>query len=258
MAGREAGPIATLTSTVYERLRREIVRGILRPGERLRIEVLRERYGVGGSPIREALNRLSAEGLVTQEDQKGFQVLPISLDELNELARTRCWLNEIVLRESIANGDAAWEENIVLALHRLSRVSSDPNAPDEEVIQREKLHRVFHRSLLAACESRWLLDFAEMLFDCADRYRFVTRVFLDGPEDPRDTKAEHQRIMEATIDRDTPAAVKLANEHILHTAETIARSGAAFLSDKAPQQNRLIAKIPGRTRSAPGGRAPPA
>jgi GntR family transcriptional regulator, carbon starvation induced regulator len=108
----------TRTTIVYEQLRREIVSGRLLPGEKLRVEVLRERYGVGGSPLREAMNRLTAEGLVSQLDQKGFRVSPVSTDELLELTRTRCWLNEITLRESITRGDAAWEEQVLLAFHR--------------------------------------------------------------------------------------------------------------------------------------------
>jgi len=81
---QEAG---TLASTVFEQLRRDIVSVQLAPGEKLRIEALRERYGVGGSPVREALNRLSAEGLVWQQDQKGFRVAPVSERELEELTR---------------------------------------------------------------------------------------------------------------------------------------------------------------------------
>jgi DNA-binding GntR family transcriptional regulator len=209
-------------------MRREIVRGVLPPGEKLRIETLRDRYGAGGSPIREALNRLSAEGLVVQQDQRGFQVAPISLDELDELSRTRCSINEITLADSIANGGVAWEENIVLAFHRLSRLPKDLNAPAEVVTRREQLHRAFHFSLIAACRSRWLRNFAEMLFDCADRYRFVTRAFNQDAPGSRDTEAEHRLIMQATINRDAPAAIKLLNDHLLRTAELIARSGAVL------------------------------
>lgn len=243
MSGQLTGPIATLASTIYERMRREIVRGVLRPGEKLRIETLRDRYGTGGSPIREALNRLSAEGLVVQKDQRGFQVAPISLDELDELTRTRCSINEIALADSIAHGDVVWEENIVLAFHRLSRVSNDLNAPAEAVTQREQLHRAFHFSLLAACRSRWLRSFAEMLFDCADRYRFVTRAFNQDSPGSRDTQAEHRLIMEATINRDAPTAVKLVNAHLLRTAELIAQSGAAFASAPSSRPMRLSAGL---------------
>jgi len=70
----EQEPAGTLASSVYDRLRGDILSGSLPPGEKLRTEALRSRYEVGNSPIREALNRLSADGLVTREDQKGFRV----------------------------------------------------------------------------------------------------------------------------------------------------------------------------------------
>src|ERR1700753_2733782 len=112
----------TATSNVYAQLHREIVNGGLLPGARLRIEELRDRYGVGSSPIREALNRLSAEELVIAQDQKGFRVAEVSLDDLRELTRTRCLVNQITLPEAIAKGDQAWEETILLEFHRLCRI----------------------------------------------------------------------------------------------------------------------------------------
>jgi DNA-binding GntR family transcriptional regulator len=96
-------PAGTLASSVYDRLRYDILSGALPPDEKLRTEALRDRYGVGNSPLREALNRLSADGLVTREDQKGFRVATVSRADLEELVKTRCWLEEIALRQSIEN-----------------------------------------------------------------------------------------------------------------------------------------------------------
>src|SRR3984893_18960689 len=124
MADVEEGASVAVTRTraIYEQLRREIIQGALLPGEKLRIEALRTRYNVGGTPLREAMNRLSTEGLVAQSEQRGFRVTPVSADDLLELTRTRCWVNEVALRESIARGGRDWEEQVLLALHRLSRV----------------------------------------------------------------------------------------------------------------------------------------
>src|ERR1700731_3208285 len=121
-------------------------------GEKPRIDVLRTRYDVGGTPLREAMNRLSTEGLVTQSDQRGFRVTPVSADDLLELPRTRCWINEVALRESIARGGRDWEEGGLLALHRLSRV---PIVVDNSRMNPDfsELHRVFHAALMASCGS---------------------------------------------------------------------------------------------------------
>src|SRR5258708_21115722 len=171
MKDLEGGPSAaiTRTSAIFERLRREIIQGTLLPGEKLRIEVLRTRYNVGGTPLREAMNRLSTEGLVTQSDQRGFRVTPVSADELLELTRTRCWINEVALRESIARGGRDWEEHVLLSLHRLSRI---PIVVDNSRMNPDwsELHRVFHAALLAVCGSPWSMDFTYLPSPCASPY----------------------------------------------------------------------------------------
>ena len=68
---RASAGVATLASSAYRAIKDDIIGGVLAPREWLRIDALRERYGTGASPIREALNRLSAEGLVLQQDQRG-------------------------------------------------------------------------------------------------------------------------------------------------------------------------------------------
>ena len=112
----------TLASSTYARLRRDIIEGALVPGSKLRMRQLCERYDVGLSPLREALNRLLRDGLVQQTDLRGFVAAPLSGSELDELTKTRCWLNELALRQSIEHGDSAWEEQVVLTYHRLSRI----------------------------------------------------------------------------------------------------------------------------------------
>lgn len=232
----------TRTSLVHEQLRRDIVEGSLPPGEKLRIEALRERYEVGASPLREALNRLSAEGLVTQQDQKGFRVSPVSPEELLELTRTRCWVNEIALRESIATGDAAWEEHVLIAYHRLTRTPSRLDGQPGKVNPAwQKLHQAFHASLYAGCPSRWLIDFANMLGDRADRYRYLSAATQAAGK--RDVPAEHKAIMEAVIGRRTDDAIRLVNEHLVRTTQTLlgASPGGAARGRKGGRPRRATA-----------------
>jgi GntR family transcriptional regulator, carbon starvation induced regulator len=198
-----------MASVIYRRLRSDIVKGILLPGEKLRIELLTERYGVGASPTREALNRLSTESFVHRQDQRGFQVAPVSIEDLAELTRTRCLLNEVTLREAIARGDEAWEERIVLATHRLRRTDnflSDGGVNPEW----EERHRAVHSALIAACGSRWLIELYEKLFDCADRYRNLCLHSVER----RDVGGEHQTIADAVIARDVTNSVQMLNRHV--------------------------------------------
>lgn len=210
---------ATLATVVKERLRHDLVSAVFKPGEKLAIDALCARYGAGASPVREALNRLSAEGWVEQFDQRGFCVPPVSEQHLEELTRTRCLLSEITLREAIARASEASDEVIVVALHRLSRtpsrLASDPDRVNPEWEQR---HRAFHASLIAACQSQWLIDFDAMLFEQAARYRALSG--RTGVH--RDVASEHAAMAAAVLARNVSEAVKLVNDHILFTTRVVA------------------------------------
>jgi GntR family carbon starvation induced transcriptional regulator len=204
----------TFASTAYERLRREIISGDLAPGAKLHIQQLCKRYGIGLSPLREALNRVSRDGLVRQNDLRGFSVAPLSEEDVVDLTRARCWINEIALRQSIAHGDAAWEEGVVLAYHRMSRAPK-PGATSDSRAWSEA-HRAFHSSLIAACGSRRVLEFCEQLFDSADRYRFLNRERVNPRRQHRD---DHRPIMEAVVARDADKAVQLLMRHFQRTEQ---------------------------------------
>ena len=231
-ATRDDG-FGTLASTIHARLRRDLLRGAFTPGERLPIDALCVRYGIGATPLREALNRLSAEDLVVRADQRGFSVAPVSLSDLEELTKTLCWINGLALREAIRHGDAAWEERIVLAAHRLSRVTREgAEGYSSFNPEWETLHHAFHVALIGACGSRWLIDFYSMLLDRNARYRYLA--FADASK-PRDAEVEHRAIVDAVLARDAERAVAAANAHIRLTAETVARSvGTTSSSSREP------------------------
>lgn len=204
----------TLATTAYEQLRFDIISGVFEPGAKLLIRELCERYGIGLGPVREALNRMSRDGIVQQNDQRGFSVTAATEEDLEDIINVRCWANEKALRSSIAMGDQAWEENLVLAYHRLSRIELPTDGKPK--VEREQAHRVFHNALIAACGSKWLMDFCEQLFDAADRYRFLSRrqygIAAKRPDD-------HREIMEAALRRDGDEAVRLLQHHFRQTLE---------------------------------------
>ena len=213
----------TLASIAYQKLLDDIVGGQLQPGSKLRLHALTERYKVGNSPLREALNRLSANGMVQREENRGFRVSPASSEELSELIRTRCWLEELALRESIRRGDVVWEESVLLAFHRLSRKN---RLFDEQFIQFdgtwEDLHRAFHLSLLSACNSKILLDFCSQLHEQTLRYRNLSSMKAYRERHELD---EHRAIRDAVMDRDADKAVELLRAHYRVTGEIVLASG---------------------------------
>jgi DNA-binding GntR family transcriptional regulator len=216
----------TLASAIYEKLRDDIITGSQPPTHKLHIGKLCDRFSVGLSPMREALSRLSSEGLIKQTDRRGFSVAPVSLPELLDLTRARCWINEIGLRESIARGDQAWEEAVVLSFYRMQRT---PRVVADTATDRnpewETAHREFHLSLVSGCGSDWIVGICDKLFDAAERYRHWAR--RAGVVRSSAAEEEHRAIMEAVVKRDSAAAIALLNAHFQRTAELVERVVAA-------------------------------
>ena len=205
----------SLTSRIHARLRADILAGRLEPGRKLKIEDLRKSYGIGASPIREALSHLASDRLVERLDQRGFRVVDVSSKEFNELRMTRCWLEERALRESIAHGGSDWEECVVLAAYRLSGVPWS-NSADEFVAngEWEVFHKAFHMALISACGSAILLRFCNQLYDQNIRYRVLSN---RAAYRQRDSKAEHEAIKEAVLARDADLAVERLLAHYART-----------------------------------------
>ena len=111
---------ATLSEAAYQRLRADIVAGVLEAGKPLRLEALRQRYGLSFSPLREALMRLQSERLVLSTALRGFSVAPLSREEIRDATETRILIECEALRRSMRDGDDDWEAGIVAAFHALS------------------------------------------------------------------------------------------------------------------------------------------
>jgi len=217
---------ATRATSLYDQLRGDLLGGTLEPGSKLAIEALAERYETSATPLREALNRLVSDGLVERREQRGFVVAAISAVDLAEITQTRCWLEEIALRQSIAAHSTAWEEGLVLAHHRLAQTPrSLSESRFEDNSAWEPLHRAFHHALISGCGSRWLLSFCEQLADQHHRYRRLSapRAFAK-----RAVKSEHQQLMEAAIEGRTEDAIALLRAHFERTAKIIRDDKALF------------------------------
>lgn len=217
--------ISTQASSVYDRLQEDILTGALKPGLKLKLKELNEKYEIGNSPLREALNRLSANGMVLREENRGFRVPPAHEHELIELTKTRCWLEEIGLRESIKNGDTRWEERIVLAFHWLTRAAASAKTPDEQQYSTrewENHHQEFHIALISACGSDILLKYCAELHQQSFRYRNLAEVVEYRGMHELD---EHRDLHEAVLARDADLAVELLRKHYEVTSEILIASG---------------------------------
>ncbi|RDE08109.1 GntR family transcriptional regulator [Pelagibacterium lacus] len=210
---------ATGASIAFLALRRDILTGALKPGQRLKIEDLRQAYNYTANPMREALNRLAAEGLVNFADQRGFSVAAVSLAEWREIVRARCLVESCVLRESIQNRTNDWEDEIVLSLHRLTRTSRfAPGDQKRANPDWETNHHRFHRALLANCNSSILLDFCEELREKSDRYRHIASI---SPQARTSYDEEHTNIAKAAMDGNAETATALLERHYRMTLTVV-------------------------------------
>lgn len=245
--GARATSPSTLTESLQDRLRRDIILGVLKPGAKLKLEALSRSYDVSVNTMREALSRLAAEGLVVVEGQKGFAVLPVSLEDLRQITEMRQLLECHALRQSIARADLDWEARVVGAYHKLSKIEELVDAdPDRYGDAWERFNQQFHAELIANCGSRWLLSFRKAMYDHSQRYRMLS---LKTKPFPRAQSArEHRSILDAALARDADKAAELLAQHILKGAEL---SGIA--PGEAPAGRKLPAAAAPKTRSARRG-----
>jgi len=213
--------VKNLSEQAYDRIRHDILYGELFPNEKLQIDSISERYRIGTVPIREALNRLSSEGLVDRKSHRGFFVAAISMADLEELVKTRIWLEMLALEKSMRNADDAWEEALVVSYHRLARTQRLlPTQEGREISEEwEVRHKAFHMLLLDRCGSSLLLGFCSTLMDQAVRYRNLSMNTNPSRLRREGAAAEHQAIMDAVLERDTTLACRLLAEHYQTTLE---------------------------------------
>lgn len=231
---------STKTEAAYWLLRRDILSTKLRPGASLKLSALRDTYGLGWTPLREALSRLEAEKLVTAVTNRGFAVAPVSRAELEDLMRARMVVELPLLLESIEKGGPDWESAVVTAHYRLSRCKIVPDAASEEMADDwDEKHAAFHAALVSAATSNWLLRFQATITDQLRRHhRFLglaptqraaaglTIGYETAVAALRDAMAieHHTALMEAALDRDLERARALMTEHIGYTLQVYIRS----------------------------------
>jgi DNA-binding GntR family transcriptional regulator len=212
-------PPRTLVEGAYLALRRDIIEGRRAPGEKLRVEHLKDEYGVGAGTLREAFSLLLSDALVVAEGQRGFRVTPMSLDDLRDITQTRILLETEAVRLSLRAADARWEAGVVAAWHRLTRAEErlGRRTPDK-VREWELCNQGFHEALIANCDSRWIRYLLGIVYRQSERYRHLT---ISSRGSPRDVHAEHAAIFEAAMAGQIKQTTAAVARHISMTFETV-------------------------------------
>ena len=216
----DSNMVGTIASTVYGVLKSDILSGKLKQGSKLLLQVLREKYNAGNSPLREALNRLVANEMVSREENKGFRVSTASISELEDIVNTRCMLEEIALRKSIERNDETYYEKIVLLAYRLSRVTKEAHSATCN-LDKQNMHFEFHHAILSGCGSELLIKYCLSLYEQTQRYcnLAIDQICRNDHEEK-----DHRAICEAILDRNADKAIALLRSHYQITKNTIIKS----------------------------------
>lgn len=210
----------SVSESVFHRLREDIILGVLPPGSKIKLEQARQRYSVSVSSLREILYRLTAENLVIAEGQRGFEVSPISRQELMELADLRIVLECHAIDLSFAAGDLEWEGRIVAAHHKLAAIERRLLAGETaRTIDWVRSDWEFHQAIVSACNSATLMQSLSSVFDRFLRYHMLAESFRGaGVVD------DHRVLLEIALTKDSNAANKCLRRHV--------GNGVTYILDK--------------------------
>jgi len=213
----QAAADLSVGENTYRRIRHGIVFGELRPGEKLRLDRLRQHYQTSVSTLRELLSRLSAEGLVHAEGQRGFEVAPVSAKDLREVADMRQFIECHALEQSFAAGDLEWEGRVVAAHHKLQRVEQRLMAGETaESSVWKRYDWEFHHALVSACGSAELMDVHANIYDRYLRYQMVVGIFRGEI-----AAKEHRTLLDCALERDAGEARRVLAVHIQACVDAI-------------------------------------
>lgn len=200
----------TVGSTIYQTIKHDIIFGALKPGEKLKLDMLKKRYDASLSTLRETLNRLASEGFVDAPEQRGFYVHSISVDDLREIANLRVLLECHALDLSLQKGDTEWEGNLVAAHHKLYRMEQERLAGNQTKTEDWKRYDwEFHFAMIAACDSKNLLDLHATIFDKYMRYQMLVLTYRGEV-----AMREHKAMLDSALSRDAELTKKLLAQHI--------------------------------------------
>lgn len=218
----------TQADHVFRSLRKDILGCRYPPSSKIKINEVCKNYGVSLGAAREALSRLSSEGMVRIEPQRGFSVSPISRKELEDLTQCRVAIEQLCLKAAIDYGDVEWETRIVAAYHRLSRIPErEPSRPEKLNEAWSDAHSEFHSAIVSACPNECFLRLRATLYLQSERYRHWS-VSLAPDNRQRTIDEEHKAIMEAVVSRDKKGACNLIKGHFERTtADLLALAEAA-------------------------------
>lgn len=209
----------TMVDRVADRLRDDILHGLIPANQRIFVGELARRFAVSHIPIREALRRLEAEGLLKNTPHRGVVTLGIELEDLADLYDLRRTIeSEYAARACTQRSDAEIEELRALQ----SQLEVAETAADPDAAGMWPIHRDFHWAILAPAATAWVQRVFDQTWQSAERYVRLSRsAHLDHIEE---SVRQHRGLSEACEQRDA-AGIRLLIQKHLTTSEERLRDG---------------------------------
>jgi DNA-binding GntR family transcriptional regulator len=195
--------IRSITEQVYISLRSDLISCRVEPGSKLRTVELSKRFGVSLSAVREALARLSADGLAVADPQRGFTAAPISVGDLLALAEAHMGVETLCIQRALLVGDSAWEEGLRIAFEKLMAV---PIESQHMSFEYAAAYTEYENAMVTACDNPWLMRLRATLSAQTERYKQICLPAASFDPNPSRTLRD---IYEAAIERDAPLTVSL-------------------------------------------------
>ncbi len=192
--------------SAYERLRDDIREGILPPGSRLTETEIADRLAVSRTPVREAIRRLEAEGLVDHQPRTGAIVRKLDYPEIMELYEMRTVLESTAARLAARAASAMEIEELSAINAEMTRVIETPDRLAD-------LNRLFHDRLMDAARNRFLLRSKASV---ETTLLILGPSSMESPDRAREAVREHAEVLQAVADRDGAAAEAAMRAHMEH------------------------------------------
>ena len=205
-----------LRDVVFNTLRQAILKGELKPGERLMEIALAERLGVSRTPIREAMRKLEQEGLVVMIPRRGAQVANITEKDLNDVLEVRIALENVAIEKACARMTEEEMRRLWLAAKEFEHTIAEGN-----LVKLAEADVAFHEVIYQASDNKRLIQVLNNMREQIYRYRVE---YLKEGETRDVLVKEHEELTKAIRERDVERAKQLSFQHIENQRMAIMRS----------------------------------
>jgi DNA-binding GntR family transcriptional regulator len=201
---RRGEPVAEV---VYRHVRDAIVEGAYSPDSQLVQEQIADELGVSRTPVREALNRLAAEGVVTWVPRSGYTVNGLADADITDVFEVRQSLELLALRRACGQLGRTQAARLRVLIAEMDEADSTDAAAQFE------LNRRFHQAMIEPCGNRYLLGVLDQLWSNPVSRR-ITGSYIHDARNVARMVHEHEQILQASLDDDLETLLRLSTQHM--------------------------------------------